>query len=384
MGAATRGRRGWRKLIGIAVGAATMSLGAGVAGGSSGGGITPSDPAELTDVTCIEKCAGERKATEGSMVRLSGSNLDDVEEVRFAGEGSRIAVEPSSQASGEVEAKVPDGAATGTVQVSAPGAEAETPRGKPLEIVPESQIPDGGSFKLSSATATPRNTFYDGAMPPSVAYLFQGSGSIDVRIEVVDRGTRATVASWVERNATPNDRNVATWDGRTDAGAAAPNGDYMFRIGSLAGGKAEATHQSGFGYHRYRFPIAGRHSYGDGFGAGRDHEGQDVFAKCGTALLAARGGRVKLNDSHSAAGNYLVIDGKGTGMDFMYAHLAQRSPLRRGDRVHTGDRIGVVGQSGNASGCHLHFEAWSAPGYYDGGHALPSVAILLKTWDRWS
>jgi murein DD-endopeptidase MepM/ murein hydrolase activator NlpD len=384
MGAATRKRRGWRKLIGIAIGSATMSLGAGVAAGSSGGGITPSDPAELTDVTCIEKCAGERKATEGSIVRLSGSNLDEVDEVKFAGEHGRIAVEPISRASGEVEAKVPEGAATGTVQVSAPGAEAETPRDEPLQIVAESQIPEGGSFKLSSAAATPRNTFYDGAQPPSVAYLFQGSGSTDVRIEVVDRGTRETVASWVERNATPNNRNVATWDGRTDAGALAANGDYMFRIGSLAGGKAQATEESRFGYHRWRFPIAARHSYGDGFGAGRDHEGQDVFAKCGTPLLAARGGRVKLNDSHSAAGNYLVIDGKGTGMDFMYAHLARRSPLRRGARVHTGERIGLVGQTGNASGCHLHFEAWSAPGYYDGGHALPSVASLLKTWDRWS
>ena len=164
----------------------------------------------------------------------------------------------------------------------------------------------------------------------------------------------------------------------------APNGEYRFRIGSAAGGGVEATADTRFGYYKYRFPIAGRHSFGDGYGAGRGHQGQDVFAKCGTTLRAARGGRVQWNKVHSAAGNYLVIDGKGTRTDFMYAHLRRRSPLQKGDRVRTGQRIGQVGESGNASGCHLHFEVWSGPGWYEGGHALPSVTSMLKAWDRWS
>jgi len=79
-----------------------------------------------------------------------------------------------------------------------------------------------------------------------------------------------------------------------------------------------------------------------------------------------------------------VIDGKGTGMDFTYAHMLRTSPLRKGARVHTGQQIGQVGQSGNAEGCHLHFELWSAPGYYEGGAAMASVGTFLKTIDRWS
>ena len=49
------------------------------------------------------------------------------------------------------------------------------------------------------------------------------------------------------------------------------------------------------------------------FGGGRGHQGQDVFARCGTPLVAARGGRRKFKRYHSRAGNYLVIDGDGTG-----------------------------------------------------------------------
>ena len=101
-------------------------------------------------------------------------------------------------------------------------------------------------------------------------------------------------------------------------------------------------------------------------------------------MRAARGGRVQWNKTRSAAGNYLVIDGKGTQTDFMYMHLKRRSPLQRGDRVRTGQKIGLVGETGNATGCHLHFEVWSGPGWYEGGHALSSVSNLLKTWDRWS
>ena len=78
--------------------------------------------------------------------------------------------------------------------------------------------------------------------------------------------------------------------------------------------------------------------------------------------MAARGGKVKTKAYQSRAGNYLVIDGDGTGNDYAYMHMAAPSPFEEGDRVYTGQQIGQVGETGRASGCHLHFEAWSAPG----------------------
>ena len=77
------------------------------------------------------------------------------------------------------------------------------------------------------------------------------------------------------------------------------------------------------------FPIRGRHGYGEAearFGGGRGHQGQDVFAACGTPLVAVRGGNVQVRDYHGRAGNYLVIDGAGTTFDYVYAHL--RDPAR--------------------------------------------------------
>ena len=136
----------------------------------------------------------------------------------------------------------------------------------------------------------------------------------------------------------------------------------------------------------HAFPIQGKYSFGSsgsGFGSGRaghSHQGHDVFARCGTPLLAARGGTVQRRARHPLSGNYLVIDGEGTDLDYAYMHMARRSRLREGDTVATGERIGAVGDSGNARGCHLHFELWSAPGYYEGGDPFDPLPAL-KLWD---
>ncbi len=124
-----------------------------------------------------------------------------------------------------------------------------------------------------------------------------------------------------------------------------------------------------FSFYSHRFPLLARHSYGDGFGAGRGHQGQDIFAKCGSPVVAARAGRVQARKFQSAAGYYVVIDGKGTGQDYVYMHMRKRGRPREGSRVAAGQRIGIESDTGDASGCHLHFELWTKPGWYEGGRA---------------
>jgi len=126
------------------------------------------------------------------------------------------------------------------------------------------------------------------------------------------------------------------------------------------------------------FPIDGAHRYGGPvtrFGGGRGHQGTDVFADCGTRLRAAAAGRVRDAKFHGSAGHYVVIS-TASGRDHVYAHLRIPSRLKAGDRVAAGDTIGSVGDSGNAWDCHLHFETWTAPGWYAGGRPVDPLPLL--------
>jgi len=135
------------------------------------------------------------------------------------------------------------------------------------------------------------------------------------------------------------------------------------------------------------FPIAGPHDLGrsptNGFGGGRGHTGQDMFAACGTPVVASQGGRIREADYDPAGGNFIVLTEKHTGLDAVYMHLAHRPHVRARQTVETNQRIGSVGDTGNADGCHLHFELWSAPGWYAGGQPFDPLP-RLRRWDAQS
>ena len=131
------------------------------------------------------------------------------------------------------------------------------------------------------------------------------------------------------------------------------------------------------------FPIRAHHTYGDGIGAGRGHQGQDLMAKCGKTVVAAQAGRVARVAYQSAAGNYVVLAGPGKAPDTVYMHLLHRSPVKVGQRLAAGDKLGLVGQTGDATACHLHFEMWGPPGWYKGGDLINPLPYL-KRWDKTS
>jgi murein DD-endopeptidase MepM/ murein hydrolase activator NlpD len=92
---------------------------------------------------------------------------------------------------------------------------------------------------------------------------------------------------------------------------------------------------------------------------------------------------VQFRGFHSRSGNYVVIDGAGTGVDYVYAHLRDPGRFAVGRHVFTGQLIGFVGRTGDASACHLHFETWSPAGWYSGGAPF-DPAPWLRAWDKTS
>ncbi|MCW2987232.1 MAG: family metallopeptidase [Solirubrobacterales bacterium] len=259
-----------------------------------------------------------------------------------------------------------------------------------------STAPSAGALSLVAAETTPRKSFYFGFRFPRLSYTIGSSQPLnDLRIDVVD-AAGAVVKTFYRNDIAANTPTSIRWDGTSNEGRPARNGRYSFRIGpqtATAPAARRATASTGlslsFIFYGYAFPILGAHeiSFGGGrFGAprsGHTHQGQDVMAACGTPLVAARGGIVQYAAYEANAGNYVVIDGKGTANDFMYAHLAEPSPLQAGETVRTGQPIGIVGDTGDASACHLHFEMWGAPGWYEGGSPFDPLPYLEK-WDAYS
>jgi murein DD-endopeptidase MepM/ murein hydrolase activator NlpD len=137
------------------------------------------------------------------------------------------------------------------------------------------------------------------------------------------------------------------------------------------------------------YPVNGDFDYGEAdarFGAsrgGRPHEGQDVFAKPGTELVAVGTGVVVDEASAESAysggrGNFIAIYSEIDDRTFVYFHMKERSPLREGDQVAAGDPVGAVGCTGSCWGNHLHFEVRTGSGVE--GRPIDPLP-LLRDWE---
>lgn len=345
-------------------------------------------------VSCVKACATAQAAKPGSLLRVRGKSMRDVAKIVFLGGGGH-ADNPTMTVSrarrNSVDVTVPERATSGRLRaVNGDGARSGASRA----IV--SVRRGAGSSAALDLRVIGRRIYYDAARPARVDLISPRAMTVTVALVRVLDG--ATVMGWPAVLA-PEEVSSITWDGRVD-GVAQPAGRYEFRVfdAAAAGGAGivaaqagapQALASGGFDLVDHIFPVRGRHSYGSGqaaFGAqrnGHSHQGHDVFARCGTPMVAARGGVVKLNEFEHSAGNYVVIDGEGTDIDYVYMHLHEPSPVAQGARVLTGQPIGNVGDTGDAKGCHLHFELWTGPGWYTGG-APVDPRPFLRAWDAYS
>lgn len=114
-------------------------------------------------------------------------------------------------------------------------------------------------------------------------------------------------------------------------------------------------------------PVNGRITtrHGDPTSLG-PHPGIDIAAPAGTPIRSPISGTVSAVGSDSTRGNWLQVDGGGVAHRFL--HLSQIN-VNKGDKVNSGDTVGLVGSTGYSTGPHLHWEKYVA-----GRLADPTVA----------
>lgn len=128
------------------------------------------------------------------------------------------------------------------------------------------------------------------------------------------------------------------------------------------------------------FPLRGSYTLTSGYGTRTDpmggqgtdyHTGNDYAAAQGTSVYAAADGVVRVARAHTSYGNYVRLLHAG-GDETIYAHL-QYLFVHSGQQVAAGECLGVVGETGNATGPHLHFELLHGGVRYDPDEALQNA-----------
>jgi murein DD-endopeptidase MepM/ murein hydrolase activator NlpD len=234
----------------------------------------------------------------------------------------------------------------------------------------------------------PSKVFYlNGITKPSLTVTAAAAG--DATVEVSEVASGEAVATLPVSFPSPGSQTVS-WNGINSAGAGAPEGSYRMSVADPGTAEAAGVQAKSFGFYWHAFPVPGTHNYGgkgSRFGADRgdhSHQGQDMAAACGEPLRVATGGVVTTKAYQAGgAGYYIVIKGSATGESYVYMHMIKASWAAEGQTVYTDQQIGKVGNTGSSSGCHLHFELWTAPGWYEGGSPYDPL-LKLQAWDAYS
>lgn len=114
--------------------------------------------------------------------------------------------------------------------------------------------------------------------------------------------------------------------------------------------------------------VGGYISSGLGQRWGKLHKGIDIARPSDRTIKAADNGRVISAGYDGGYGNKVVID-HNNGIKTVYAHLSSIS-VSVGQVVSQGQKLGIMGSTGNSTGIHLHFEV------YENGHLKNPVDYL--------
>jgi murein DD-endopeptidase MepM/ murein hydrolase activator NlpD len=134
--------------------------------------------------------------------------------------------------------------------------------------------------------------------------------------------------------------------------------------------------------------VLGPHSFGNAenrFGAGRTghiHEGQDVLASEGQEVVAPLAGVITTTAYQAGGAGWYAVEHTATGLDFFFAHCQAGSlAVSSQGTVRAGQAICGVGQTGDATGPHLHFEVWVGGWQAKGAQPIDPLPYL-QAWEH--
>ncbi len=220
-----------------------------------------------------------------------------------------------------------------------------------------------------------KETGYFAAERPSAAgYLFAVKRGENVLINISTvpaSGILFFVELWQATSDKPLLLTVMDTSARELKYAVKKDGDYLFRLQPELLRSVEYTVTVTTGP-SLAFPVdrSGNPKIISLWGTGRDggtrsHEGVDIAAKFHTPVLAAANGIARVSEN-KLGGKAIFLTDENTGYSLYYAHLDSQI-AHTGQRVATGEVIGLVGKTGNAQHTvpHLHFGIYTDNGAID-------------------
>ncbi|MBL57666.1 MAG: peptidase M23 [Flavobacteriales bacterium] len=104
----------------------------------------------------------------------------------------------------------------------------------------------------------------------------------------------------------------------------------------------------------FHSPWIGRLTSEYGWRNNRPHYGIDLKLSTGDSVQSVFDGMIRIS-RYSASYGHVVVIRHLNGLETLYAHLSKRL-VKEGDEIHTGEVLGLGGNTGRSFGSHLHFE----------------------------
>ncbi len=172
----------------------------------------------------------------------------------------------------------------------------------------------------------------------------------DRALAAAEARTNVVTLEQEKDNLEAESRRIAALIRERERAAAAAVGPRSSAPGRVLGGSPSGV----VGTAGYIWPRCATVTSEYGRRWGRMHQGIDIDGDTGHPIFASKGGTVIFAGWSNGYGNLILVS-HGDGVVTAYAHQSAFA-VRDGQRVSQGQRIGSVGNTGNSTGPHLHFE----------------------------